>query len=521
MNYKALQEKLARVALLCVVFVTGAVVLAVEVMAIRMLAPFFGNTMFTFSSIISVILAALSVGYWYGGRLADRRPELGLFYTLVTFAGISVLGMHIVSSFVLPIFASILPLTYGPLVSALFLFFVPAVLFGMLSPLAIRLRVLKNPSLGIGTVSGEVFFCSTLGSIFGSLISGFALIPFVGLYTSMLGAALLVVGVGVIGMLTTKVRISDMLAFFIMSTAILGGMRVYAPPPALRALADSTLLYDHDGYYEQIRIFEGPFFDEHARILMLDRQFSSGITWPAGTLLFPYTRYIDLYRFFQTDAEHMLVLGAGSGTVAKTLHEEYPEALVEMVDIEPSLFMLAHKYFGVPNTNRIQEYVADGRQFLRNSTHTYDLIFGDMYATLYTVVPHVTTVEYYQTVYNHLSSGGVYMGNYIGDLLVDKPSHIGATIRTMREVFEQVYVFAVASSTDTSIQNYIVLAVKGDNTPPLTASALRESADPVLVPYADHFIDYAMNDLDTQPIFTDNRAPVEFIMAQTLARNKL
>lgn len=506
--------------LLYVVFVTGAVVLAVEVMAVRILAPFFGNTIFSFSSVITVILAALSVGYWYGGRLADRRPEEILFYKLVTLSGVTVLVVHLASAFILPVFASIFPLTYGPLIAAMVLFFIPALCFGLLSPMAIRLRTVADPTVGVGTVSGEVFFWSTLGSIFGSLSSGFVLIPYVGLHLSMVGSALLVVMVGVAGLYSHGATIKD-IGPMVLGLVVLVVSNIALPLEQLQfGFPDATLLYDEDGYYEQVRVFEGQVYNSNARVLMLDRQLSSGITWPDAGLLFPYTQYIDLYRFFRPDMARAVVLGAGTGTVAKALHERYPDALIDMVDVEPKLFDLAHRFFEVPDAEQIREYVDDGRQFMQSQgDRTYDFIFGDMYSTLYSEPWHVTTLEYYQTIYEKLDDNGVYMGNYIGDLDFQHPTRVGASLRTLREVFDHVYLFAIQGPEVRKMQNCIIIAVKGENVFAPTSANLWLSPNKELVQYAEHAVSYDVDQLADQPIYTDDKTQTELVMAAMFARH--
>ena len=161
------------------VFITGACVLVVEVVATRILSPFYGNTIFTVSSVISVILAALSLGYYVGGRLSDRHPNLRWFFGLITISGVSLLFFHLLGIMLLPFLGKVLSISSGPLISSIFLFFFPAFLLGMLSPYAVKLQSVYFPQQGIGSVSGNIFFWSTLGSIIGSLLTGFVFIPHV------------------------------------------------------------------------------------------------------------------------------------------------------------------------------------------------------------------------------------------------------------------------------------------------------------------------------------------------------
>ena len=156
---------LQRNILLYIVFLTGASVLIVEIVAVRILSPYYGNTIYTVSSVISVILAALSLGYYVGGRLADRWPHPRIFFNIIFVSGLSVFIIQLLTTTLLPSQGHRLSLMIGPLVSALVLFFLPSFLLGLLSPFAIKLQQQKLPQRGIGRISGEVFFYSTLGSI--------------------------------------------------------------------------------------------------------------------------------------------------------------------------------------------------------------------------------------------------------------------------------------------------------------------------------------------------------------------
>ena len=168
--------EIKRYSLPVIVFLTGAAVLIIEVVAVRILSPYYGNTIFTVSSILSVILAALSFGYYLGGKLADKKASLSWFFGTIAASGLTVLLLHCLGLLVLPILSGLFSITYGPLISSAILFMIPALLLGTLSPYAIKLQSENFPKLGLGSLTGEIFFWSTMGSITGSLLAGFVLI---------------------------------------------------------------------------------------------------------------------------------------------------------------------------------------------------------------------------------------------------------------------------------------------------------------------------------------------------------
>ena len=178
------------------VFITGGCVLVVEVVAVRILSPFFGSTIYTVSSIISTILAALSFGYYYGGKISENNPAKTNFYFIIFLSGIALIATHLIGKILLPIFSYHLPLTYGPLLFASLLFFLPAFLMGLLSPYAVKLQSLEKSQGGVGAIAGTLFFWSTLGSISGSILTGFFFIPSFGIDAIVIstGAVLIILG---------------------------------------------------------------------------------------------------------------------------------------------------------------------------------------------------------------------------------------------------------------------------------------------------------------------------------------
>src|SRR5690242_18911549 len=189
--------------LLLSVTLAGIAVLIVEITAIRMLAPFFGNSIFTISSVIGIILAALGVGYYLGGSHADRRPSAVWFFTLIVVVGFTVMLLQFLNAVLLPGIAYKLSLIDGPLIVSFFQFFLSTLILAMLSPFAIALLHAREAK-GVGNASGLVFFWSTLGSIAGSLATGFLLIPHWGIGSIIAATGSGLVLLGGAGLLATR-----------------------------------------------------------------------------------------------------------------------------------------------------------------------------------------------------------------------------------------------------------------------------------------------------------------------------
>jgi spermidine synthase len=500
-----------------VVFLTGASVLIVEVLAVRILSPFYGNTIFTVSSVISVILLALSAGYYAGGALADRRPSLQWFFGLILVSGIVLLAFQAAGAVLLPRFSGAFSIELGPLFSAAFLFLLPAFFLGMLSPYAVRLQSSYVPSHGVGRVAGEIFFWSTLGSISGSLLAGFVLIPRFGIDRILManGCALIVLGLGpLLALRASRARVGAAGA-----AALVVGVVAYAGTrPA------AAVLYQRDGVYQRITIYEGEHLGRPARFLLLDRSESGAMfldTRDQTDLAYDYTKYYALYKVFAPDVRRALVLGGGAYSIPKALLRELPSAEVDVAEIEPSLFDLSKKYFDVVDNPRLHNHVEDGRRFLQDATAPYDLIFGDVYYSYYSVPPHFTTQEFFALARDRLAPGGVFIANMIGDLSRRQPSLIMSELRTFQDVFPNSYFFAVEAPEKTGlIQNITLVGSTSDRRIDVRSPPVTTSPNPLI-----RFLQYKALDIDHRyelsvyPVLTDSYAPVEYLTARALARS--
>src|SRR5712691_4783309 len=251
--------------LLLSITLAGMAVLIIEITAIRMLAPFFGNSIFTISSVIGIILAALGLGYYLGGTLADRRPSAVWFFSLIVIAGFSVLLLQFLNAVLLPGIAYKLSLIDGPLIVSFLMFFLPALFLAMLSPFAITLLHAREAGKGVGKASGLVFFWSTLGSIAGSLATGFLLIPHWGIGNIIAGTGSGLVLLGGVGLLVTR-RLPKILPVGLALLGLISGIAL----GRVGVTGDRSVVFAADGLYERIVIRDIPYRGRTARILLQD-----------------------------------------------------------------------------------------------------------------------------------------------------------------------------------------------------------------------------------------------------------
>lgn len=501
-----------------IVFVTGASILVIEVLAVRVLSPHYGNTIFTVSSVLSVILLALSCGYYLGGRLADRRPSLEWFFGIILLGGASLLALQWVGTPLLTVLEGRFSIATGPLVFSALLFLMPALLLGTLSPYAVKLQSLSPSGPQIGRVAGSIFFWSTLGSIIGSLLAGFVLIPRFGVSRILTATGLVLLALGAIPLLVVRAKAAVWL-LPLAAGALFAGARSWALEPV-----GPEVLHSADSVYQKVTIYEGRYYDRPTRFLLLDRSESGAMfldSTAPGELVYDYTKYYSLYRVFTPRVTRALVLGGGAYSIPKALLNELPDATIDVAEIEPDLFELSKRYFRLEESPRLRNFVQDGRRFLQDSRNRYDLIFGDVYYSYFSVPQQFTTQEFFTLARDRLAEGGVFIANMIGDLSRRDPSLILAEIKTFKTVFPNSYFFAVESPERVDlVQNITLVGYRSANVLDLEAPPVSNHPDQLI-----RFLRYRNLDIERRfelspyPVLTDDYSPVEYLTARVLQRS--
>jgi spermidine synthase len=431
-----------------IVFTSGGVLLALEIVASRVVAPYFGNSVYVWGSLIGVFLAALSLGYFLGGRAATRWPAWGPFLALVFAAGACIFPIPHVAGTVLGWIAI---RDYGPRASPLAgstaLFFAPSVLLGTVAPYAIRLRTRSVE--GVGNVAGMLYALSTLGSIVGTLLAAFVLIPTVGVHTiiQILGATEM--GLALLGWLWAR-RSGTAAGTAVAIAAVLsiaGAVPTDGP----------DVVYARDTVYHRITVS-----DEGAvRYLKLDRYWQSARDRNAPwRTVFAYTDYLHLALVFHPEIDRALFVGMGGGTAPGRFYDDYPGARIDVVEIDPAVVETARRFFALPSGPRLAVHVQDGRLWLRRTSDRYDLIVLDAYL-IDTIPFHLATREFYEETTAHLTAGGVVASNVIGAIRGPRSRLFRAIYKTFRSVFRSVYVFPVGGGPSDALQNIILVGTSG------------------------------------------------------------
>ncbi len=483
--------------LLLIAFLSGAVLMALEILGSRLLAPDFGNSIFVWGSLIGVFLAALSLGYYLGGRLVDRWPRPGLLGILLLLAGVAVLALPYYKDGVNGwIILHDWDDRAGSLVASAVFFFLPGVLMGTTSPFVIRLTARAVDQ--VGQTAGAVYAISTLGSIFGTLGTAFYLLSYLGAEAviKLLGGLLIVTGV-----LAAAVRRPTTVIAALLALGLL-------PQPAR---AEEKVLLERDSPYHRLFVTD----TDGYRFLRADNIWHTRMDRndPQGRGL-PYTDYIDLAFLYQPEIRSILVIGLGGGTIPKRFLRDYPNVTIDAVEIDPDVVKIAAKYFDVQAGSRLRIYTQDGRRFLRKSKQKYDLIVLDAYYAD-TVPFFLTTKEFFQIVRAHLAPGGVLVNNIIGATSGPESKFFRSVYRTMKEVMPQLHAFKVTEEAGASYN----LEIFAPNTPQyLKIETIRQRAaqnktikDSRLTKRVANYIGPSVPTKDV-PSLTDDYAPVDALL---------
>jgi spermidine synthase len=404
-------------------FLTGAIVMSFEMLGSRYLAPYFGNGIYTWAALISTVLAALCIGYFLGGSLADRHPSPRVLAVTVAIGSVYLLLLPAFADPVLQFFVNgIDDIKLGSLASALAIMLFPVTLLGVYSPFAIRLLMRSQKNSGM--TSGTVYGVSTAGSIIGTLGTTFFLIPLIGsrAITLMLGvlgllaAALLM---GAAGSLLRRSRLG-VIAFFLLSCAFLSAIGAARAEEPFDASIRTDMRSRKNGLVAHIEtVYNDVFVGKYADVLKMAFQWKGwefqesevNLADPDDLPLL-YMRVASLAAIYPQDVRRVLVLGVGGGAMPVYFHRFLPDAMIEGVELDPGVIDTAKKYFGLRETSRFRLIESDGRVFLNRHKDLYDIIVVDAYTGSY--IPfHMMTKEFYKLVRDHLAPHGVAAMNII------------------------------------------------------------------------------------------------------------
>lgn len=400
-------------------FMVGVAVLVLEVLGTRIIAPFYGSSIFVWTSLITVTLGGLALGYYGGGKLIDRHPKKECLYKMVFLSGLGFFWPTKIVEWILPA-TDKFGLRYGPLMASLGMFLVPLIVLGMVTPMVVRLVTKKVKESG--GVAGKVFAWSTVGSIVGAWLVGFYLLDKVGVKQILMGTGLTLLLISIVGISREK--------NFRKKWWLIGLFLVVFLVPSYKYVDDRNLeiLHREQGFYGDLKVVEGGGF----RCVLLNGAAES-CRYKEGVGGY-FEAIAELVN--QTGGEKLLVLGSGGGDLIEGgIKEDWK---VDLVDIDGRLVELGKEYLGFEPSEEQRVVIDDARHFLSSSSETYDVVFVDLFKG-YEPPDYMFSKEALQDMKERLDDKGVVMINMLGGVGSDDKV-LASILITLKEVFPFVEV---------------------------------------------------------------------------------
>jgi spermidine synthase len=498
-----------------VVFVSGAVLMGLEITGSRILAAHFGSSIYVWGSVIAVFLTALSGGYYIGGVVADRKPVFVLLNALLLVAGCWLLIIPFYANWLSDVVVTRrLGERLGPLLTSLLLFGGPSVLMGMVSPYAVRLATKSLENLG--NVAGRLYALSTMGSIVGTLVTAFWLIPLFGVKTllQILGLCLVLLSPLVLAGKHRAVGAAVTLIAFLL-------IGISLKSPAVNP--SRKVVLETDSAYHQISVIDDE--QQATRRLQFNKFVQTSISLnPPYETRAGYTDSFHLAYIFKKDLKRILMIGGGGGVGARKFITDYPDVTVDLVEIDPKVVEVSLKYFHLEKDPRLNIFVEDGRNFIRTSRRTYDLVILDAFTIGGQIPFQLTTQEFLLEIKNLLTPDGVLLSNMSGSIRGNSSQLVRAEYKTILSMFPHCYAFPrlYGDERQTSFadperrRSIILVATKSgdawESGSILNAAQGLQTSGMIKIPtFMDDARQFLAQPFETKdvPLLTDDYAPVD------------
>ena len=488
-------------------FLAGAAMMIIEICAFRLLAPLFGNSVYTWTALIGVVLIAFSAGGYIGGGLADR-------YSSIRLLGWVVAGAAVLTFLIPPLhlgfgegFAESGHIT-GSVMYSLFHFSIPGALLGAISPAAVRFYSQTLKDTHVGSAAGIISMLGSLGSFVGTFLSGFVLLSHFGVRSIFIGCGLLLLALALLAFVISRGDVKKTAAI-----AAVGLLAAFVGSQSREQLA-KNVIFAQESFYHRVEVSEVGTSPYKQRLLKLDSTDEGAMNPDTGELVMEYQNYWRLPLLKdQAQMQSALFIGAGAFGMPEALSREFPNARVDVAEIDPQVIEVGRRFFKLDEHPKVQAHAGDARHFLRShQDQRWDLIFGDAYAGIRSIPSHLVTQEFFQLVSDRLTPEGIFVMNAITAVQGPKAELLAGILATLRKVFPHVEIFAVQGARQVT-QNVIILASRQDWKPWITdrfhASGTWQSR--ILRSHV------AANQLPTEgQVFTDDFNPVDRIIARGL-----
>ena len=488
----AREMKISSLYIYVLAFFSGMCIMAVELCASRLMAPFFGTSTFVWTNIIGVIMIALSVGYFVGGKLADRKPRLHILLKLLMASSAFLLVLPFVASPFVRWLSTLMRnfnssfsfIFFGSLSVITLLFSPPIVVMGMTSPFLIRIIARSGH---VGDSAGRIFGISTIGSVLGTFLPILVFIPTLGTATTILFFAAVLFVVTALGFANRKAVL----------LCVAAAVPFLFPVPPMREIPGKV--YSTESAYQYIEVFD----IGSTRYLVYND--AAGFQTVANKRSVFTGLYYDYYSLLplllEAPPKSALIIGMGGGIIANQIYYFYPEIGIDAVEIDPKVIEIARTYFALVDTVRV--FNQDGRIFVNLGKRKYDIVIIDAYTQQVYIPFHLTTLEFFSEVKRGLTGKGILAMN-VSAARDDSPI-IRSITNTLRLVFDHVYQLRIPNSVD----NLVLASDRSIDFAFPVGAVGKEMKD--IAQYSRQFFTESTYDGRYKPL-TDDRAPVEHMV---------
>lgn len=479
-----------------VVFLCGAVGMILELAGSRLLAPYFGNSIFVWTSLIGVLLGFMALGNFLGGRLADSHLSGRMLFWILISASAAITLIAFTEGAVLPALAKGNGLRTESVAAAIALFALPSTVLGMVAPYSIRLKL--HALSDSGSTVGSLYALSTIGSIVGTFLAGFWLIAAVGTHSIILVIAAVpaVLSLLFLAPVTPRRLAAAAVALLLLASAI-----AFSKPSLV------TL----DTQYERYIVRTGTDTRNGRPVVAISPQAQGGSEStvysdngePFPT---PYFDYFDLGLKLAPKVERTLLIGGGAFVYPRRQLGLYPESSTDVVEIDPKLLDIARKDFFLKDDPRLRIFLEDGRTFLNRNTQKYNVVLLDAFKARGSVPYQLATREAIQLCSDALDEQGILVMNLVAAPGGPSRRFLESEYATVNEVFPNALVFQVLDAPATDIQNFEIVAAKNQSIDLTSAiQGIEPQASPRLLK------DFKVP--DGTLVLTDDRAPVDQLIS--------
>ena len=475
-----------------IVFLAGAIGMGLELIAARVLSPYVGSSNVVWTSIIGIILASMSIGYYLGGKLADKDADIKKLSDILLIAALSTSFIPILETLIVKELAGMIGnLIIAAILCAIIVFSVPSFILATISPFAVKIKSKEEKELG--ALSGRISSLSTIGSIVGTFFMGFVLIPKVGVTNINIGVTVVLTIMSILTRENKDKKYLLKIIIFILVLLLLIGLGKYN-----FKVSNPDIILDTDSQHSRIWVREVEAEGTTYRTLQVDRGLESYIDAKTGEMGARYLRYYDLFEYFNKNAENTLLIGGAAYTYPIHYLKKYENKNIDVVEIDNKMTQIAAEQFGLDiNEPRLKIYSQDGRSYLNYSENKYDTILIDAFKG--SNVPfELTTYEALISAKNMLNENGMVLTNIISSLTGTDAKFIEYEYATYQKIFEEVRLFRVDNVEEETKQNLILVGIKGN--PEKNEEKLKEYSEFLSMEVTNFFT-------DKQPV-TDDFAPI-------------